>query len=48
MDAVTPYVHALRSGIDDVVFGNGWLAGGGILLVVAVAVAVRITGGVRV
>lgn len=41
-------LEAARSVCEAVVFGNGWLAGGGVALVAGIVVAVRLSGGVRV
>ncbi len=41
-------ISAIQNLIEAVVFGNGWVVLIGVLLVVGLAVAVRLTGGIRV
>ncbi|GIL35262.1 hypothetical protein [Phycicoccus sp. DTK01] len=45
MSSALSRVHSL---VDAVVFGNGWLALGGLVLVVGLAVAVRLLAPLRV
>lgn len=46
--AVLSAEHPVHDLIDTVIFGNGYLAFGGLFVIIAVIAAVRITGGIDV